>query len=146
MNRERIIDNLDLTGGSDSGFDLWHTHTDWAGDGNINWEIRKKYIDELISIYDELRIGLKNYPRPFQLWIWILESDSSQDAVYIHTPIPNKDNFPINIKNVNGCIFNDSKLRDYLYSLEFEIILDNYKNELQYYLFDSNIGEPIKKN
>jgi hypothetical protein len=32
--------------------------------------------------------------RPWQSWLVLDAGDSSQDAVFLHTPNPNRDNFP----------------------------------------------------
>ncbi len=34
--------------------------------------------------------------KPYQTWVCIHEEDTGADAVYIHTPNPNSDNFPAN--------------------------------------------------
>ncbi|MBR9859588.1 hypothetical protein GYB22_02330 [bacterium] len=146
MDTEEIIENLDLTGGPDSWFDMWHTHVDWHGDGNKDWQTRKKYLDGLVDLFKELKIRLTNYPKPFQLWIWILESDSSQDAVYVHSPNPNAHNFPITMDPVNRPEPKYKQLKDYIDGLGLEIIIDNFENELQFYLFDKQTGVPLTKN
>jgi hypothetical protein len=69
LNNKTLINNLDFSGGSDSWFDFWHTHADWAGQGNKDWEIRKKAIDELVDIYNNLKVKIKNYPKEFQLFV-----------------------------------------------------------------------------
>ena len=136
------MENLDFV--EESWFDMWHTHVDWDGEGNKNWEKRKEYIDRLVSLYNDLKNRLTNYPKQFQLWIWILESDSSQDAVYVHTPNPN-DNFPITLKKERGQETKDKRLHDYIAKLGFDIIEDSFENEKQYYLFDRTIGTPLTK-
>lgn len=145
MDKETLFGYLDLSGGQDSWFDLWHTHADWDGDGNKDWQTRKKFIDELVNFYNDLKVKMKNYPRDFQLYIWILEGDSSQDAVYLHSKNPNQDNFPIKIETVDNFVVNDKFLKSYIDGLGLKVIADTYDNELQYYLFDSNVGTPLTK-
>jgi hypothetical protein len=136
------MENLDF--GEESWFDMWHTHVDWDGEGNKNWEKRKEYIDRLVNLYNDLKERLTNYPKQFQIWIWILESDSSQDAVYVHTPNPN-DNFPLTLKKQRRQEIKNKKLHDYITKLGFDIIEDVFENEKQYYLFDRTIGTPLTK-
>lgn len=144
-NKEEILKHLDFSGGSNSWFDGWHTHVDWEGEGNQDWESRKKFIDELVDFYYELQAKLRDYPNPYQLYIWILESDSAEDAIYIHTPNPNEDNFPISIVNVAGVEAKNKELKDYISRLGFDLIQDNNGGELQYYLFDKKVGVPLKE-
>jgi hypothetical protein len=54
-----------------------HWHADWAGMGNLSRRDRTA-----------------GWPRPHQCWLLIDARDSSQDAVFLHTPNPNADNFP----------------------------------------------------
>ena len=110
-----IANNLDFSGGPDSWFDYWHTHLDWHGDGNNNWEQRKKYLDGHFKLFKLLCEKLKNYPHPFQVWIDIDERDSAQDAVYIHTNNPNDEgNFPTSFKKYETPEFKDKNLKEYL--------------------------------
>jgi hypothetical protein len=139
------MDDLDFTGGEDSWFDMWHTHVDWEGEGNKDWETRKEYVDRLVSLYNELKDRLTGYPKQYQLWIWVLENDSSQDSVYIHTPNPNSDNFPITLSKRQGLITKDKRLKNYLDKLGFDIIEDVFENEKQYYLYNKTTGTPLTK-
>jgi hypothetical protein len=76
MNKEL---NLDFSGGPKSWFDFWHTHVDWDGQGNKNWETRRMYLGQILETFDQLKQKLRTYPHDFQLWIMIDENDSGQD-------------------------------------------------------------------
>lgn len=137
---------LDFSGGPKSWFDLWHTHVDWDGEGNGDWEKRKQFINELLNLYEEYKIKLKEYPLDFQLWITIDDSDSGQDAVYIHSKNPNSDNFPINVPGNSKIRTQNKELKVFLKNSSLEII--KYEPEDGsgdiYYLYDKKIG--IKLN
>lgn len=143
MNNKTLINNLDFSSGSDSWFDFWHTHADWGGDGNKDWEIRKKAIDELVDIYNNLKVKIKNYPKEFQLFIMILENDSSQDSIFIHSNNPNQDNFPLKIEKTINFPIKDKNLKEYIDNLGLNVTPFIFNNELQYYLFDDNVGIPL---
>jgi hypothetical protein len=95
---ERIVASLDFNSRKGTWFDMWHTHLDWEGKGNESFEIRRKYLLEAIKSYDTFWSKMENHPRPYQAWILIDLTDSSEDAVYIHSPDPAGDSpFPFSI-------------------------------------------------
>ncbi|QDT59954.1 hypothetical protein SV7mr_24680 [Stieleria bergensis] len=78
----------------DGWCDLWHTHFDWSGDGNCGTAERRPFIQQLMQFFHDVETHTSTWTKPNQQWIVIDENDSSQDAVYLHTPNPNRDNFP----------------------------------------------------
>ena len=133
MNLEKLIESLDFSGGPNSWFNLWHTHVDWDGKGSKDWETRRQNIGLLVELFKIVKNRLINYPKPFQLWILISEGDRSQNALYLHSPNPNEDNFPIRVKKENELCQNDKNLKNYLEKLEFKIVMSEFENELQYF-------------
>ena len=77
-----------------SWHDMWHTHADWRGDGNTSEEARQNFLGELFAIYEHILERTQNWRKPYQVWLVINEADSAEDAVYLHTQNPNRDNFP----------------------------------------------------
>lgn len=75
-------------------FDLWHTHPDWHGDGNRSWKHRRRHLEAGFTMFRRVVEQLRDWPVPHQVWLVIDAVDSAQDAVYVHTPNPNADNFP----------------------------------------------------
>ena len=75
-------------------YDLWHFHPDMAGAGNENSEARQVCLQALQIAYEKILEQLKDWGTSYQSWILINPTDSGQDAVYVHTPNPNKQNFP----------------------------------------------------
>jgi len=137
---EIVINNLDFTGGSNSWFDMWHTHMDWHGVGNKNWERRKKYILDLLEFYRELKNRLSNFHTQYQVWVFIHENDSANDAVYVHSPNPNAENFPFSLNNIGGLETKNQRLKGFLEGLGLDILMYEHNDEILYYLFDKNIG------
>ncbi|MBD0296597.1 MAG: hypothetical protein ICV84_15595 [Flavisolibacter sp.] len=134
--------DLDFNGGPNSWFDFWHTHVDWKGHGNDSWEARLPYLNELVRLFNELKSELKQYPKEYQLWMLIDEQDSGEDAVYIHSPNPNEENFPLVVENVVAQI-SDNNLKDFIESLKLTVVqLDTMEGRM-FYLFDNKAGIPL---
>ena len=132
--------NLDFSGGPKSWFDLWHTHVDWGGKGNKDWKTRKKYLNQLLETFDQLKLKLRTYPHDFQLWIMIDENESGDDCVYIHTKNPNTDNFPIKLTADNKNAIKNKDLKEFVDSLDFERVRVKTIDGDIYYLFYKNTG------
>ncbi len=75
-------------------FDLWHTHSDWNGAGNRDPESRRVCLRALFSLWADAELLAEPLSCSWQSWLVIDPEDSGQDAVYLHTPNPNRDNFP----------------------------------------------------
>lgn len=130
----------------DDWFSLWHTHFDWDGDGNENWDIRLKYLNEMIDAYHQAKEQLKQFPKPYQIWILIHENDSASDALYIHSSNPNSDNFPVKLKEITKVskpYFDDKRLEQFIKQQYLEVVQVFYNGKKQFYLFDKNVGEPL---
>jgi hypothetical protein len=95
---ERTVASYDFTRHLGNWFDMWHTHLDWYGHGTDNPVLRQKYLLETIKTFDAFCSQLEQYPHPFQAWILVDLVDSSEDAIYIHSPDPHSDSpFPFAI-------------------------------------------------
>ena len=134
--------DLDFSGGQKSWFDLWHTHVDWKGQGNDSWEARLPYLKELVRVFNELKSKLKQYPKDYQLWMLIDEQDSGEDAVYIHSPNPNEENFPLMVENVVPQISNN-QLKEFIESLNLTAVQIDIMEGKLFYLFDDQAGVPL---
>ena len=85
---------------SEKWFDLWHTHVDWRGGGSKSADPRREYIRALFAAWERVEAFAAGLPCPWQSWLVFDEADSGQDAVYLHTPNPNHDNFPYEFEGV----------------------------------------------
>ena len=140
---DKIISALDFSGGNNSWFDLWHTHLDWEGAGNQSWPLRKHYLEALLELYHQLSLKLQAYPHPYQLWIEIDEDDAAQDAVYIHTPNPNEENFPLQFERSEEPQFTNHQLRQYINNLNLSVKRIKTQEGNLFFLYDKENGVPL---
>lgn len=138
-----IIGTLDFSGGTNSWFDLWHTHLEWDGAGSQSWSLRSKHLEQLLEVYQQLSTKLQGYPHPYQLWIEIDENDAAGDAVYLHTPNPNADNFPIQYKLSDLPHFVFQELKQFVSGLNLSIKGVKTQDGNVYFLYDERIGTPL---
>ncbi|MFF2155157.1 hypothetical protein ACFVVQ_07570 [Paenibacillus chitinolyticus] len=88
------INDFYLQPDNESWFDFWHVHLDFCGIGEHSLKLRREHIKAHLVLYNILLKRLERIEKPSQSWICIHEQDAGLDAVYIHTPNPNGDNFP----------------------------------------------------
>lgn len=131
LQKEAAAEPLQLDFGKDSWFNLWHTHLDFYGYGNRSIKIRRAHIKAHIALYESLQERLETFEKPFQSWVEIDDRDAGSDAVYIHTPNPNEDNFPLKIANVNWAV----EIPYY-----FRGLIDPEKFDTGYYRWESETG------
>lgn len=118
--------NLDF--GKEGWFDLWHTHLDFYGVGNNSLKIKREHIKANIALLYSLLEELQTLEKPYQSWIEIVDEDASLDAIYIHTPNPNEDNFPLKIEKLNWNCTVPKYLKDIIDLKEFNV--GHYKWDL----------------
>ena len=75
-------------------YDFVHWHVDWDGVGNLRWRERREHLSALFTMFRRLLAETAEWTTPHQVWLQIDAYDASQDAVYLHTPNPNRENFP----------------------------------------------------
>lgn len=81
-------------------YDFMHWHVDWDGLGNLRWRERREHLAALFVMFKRLRSETADWSTPHQIWLQIDAFDGSQDAVYLHTPNPNRANFPATFPGV----------------------------------------------
>lgn len=134
----------------DIWFDYWHIHFDNYGYGNRSFKRRKPHLDALFRHYEIASQKMLNTGKEFQLWIFINNYRSYDDALYFHTPNPNALNFPHKY-NDYGTEYKLSNhdLIDYLSKRnDFKMTCGAYYTEdspLEVFcaLYKENIGLPI---
>lgn len=147
-----ITKKLDFSGEENSWFDFWHTHIDWNGDGNKNWILREKFLEKLLTEFENVKSELKKFPNEYQTWILIDENDSGEDGIYIHTKNPNSENFPLKIKMENNIKCENQNLSDFMNKTGLKIFGFEHEDGNYFYLTDENYGlsltneKPVAKN
>ncbi len=143
-NLDVYFDNLDFQ----SWFDLWHTHPDWNGYGNISWRHRHQHLKALIRYFNYLKERISGRTGDFQIYLTIDINDSSQDAVFIHTANPNEDNFPIRFEAHSSRLEIPKELNDFIESLDLESFHYQWERDgkpvSMVFLYDQAIGLPIR--
>ena len=54
----------------------------------------------LFAAWERVEALARGLDRPCQSWLVVAPGDSGEDAVYLHTPNPNRDNFPYRFEGV----------------------------------------------
>ncbi|MFD1030788.1 hypothetical protein [Metaplanococcus flavidus] len=142
--RETALDQHNLDFGKEGWFDLWHTHLDFCGLGNNSLKMRREHIKAHISLYTNLLEKLQSFGKPYQLWIE-LNVDAGSDAVYIHSPNPNEDNFPVKIEHINWACPVPKYIQDSVNLGEFYVGHRNGETD-KYYVIQSKADRSILKN
>ncbi|MFD0048501.1 hypothetical protein ACFVHQ_04020 [Actinomycetes bacterium NPDC127524] len=119
--KSTAVDQYDLYFGYDGWFNVWHTHLDFSGVGNYSLKIRREHINAHIALYQNLLEKLNTLAKPYQSWIQLVEEDPGSDAVYIHTPNPYQNNFPIKIDILNWDCAAPKYIRDLIDLNEFNV-------------------------
>lgn len=95
-------------------YDMWHTHPDWRGDGNRGGRHRRRHLEAGATMFDRALRQAAESGRPMQVFMSIDARDGSYDAVWAHTPNPNRDNFPFTFPDVRWDVPPPPILRDLL--------------------------------
>lgn len=95
-------------------YDRMHWHVDWPGLGNTSWRARRSHLEALFAMYHRVLSQTAAWSAPYQTWLQINAVDSSQDAVYLHTPNPNNDEYPIDFGWVHWDANIPERLREFV--------------------------------
>lgn len=95
-------------------YDMWHTHPDWRGDGNRGGRHRRRHLEAGFIMSERALRQAAATGRPMQVFMSIMVRDAAQDAVWVHTPNPNRDNFPFTFPDVQWDVPPPPILRDLL--------------------------------
>jgi hypothetical protein len=95
-------------------YDYMHWHADWPGMGNLAWRERREHLNALFTMFRRILAETASWTTPHQVWLHIDPTDSSQDAVYLHTANPNSENFPNTFAGVSWDAEVPERLRVFL--------------------------------
>ncbi|MFZ6663047.1 hypothetical protein [Peijinzhouia sedimentorum] len=122
-------------------FDNWHLHFDWKGFGNNSFKRRKPHLDKLFRHFDLLEEETKKLEKDFQLYAVVLDYDSASDALFLHTPNPNKENFPFKYDSLKKkSTLTNQDLNHYLSEIDKYEKFYGTAEESFCVLFKKNIG------
>lgn len=95
-------------------YDRMHWHVDRLGLGNVSWRERRSHLAALFAMFRDVLRTTSTWGAPHQCWLQINAVDSSQDAIYLHTPNPNNDDFPIGFECVQWDAEVPERLREFV--------------------------------
>ncbi|WEG14483.1 hypothetical protein PU629_09050 [Pullulanibacillus sp. KACC 23026] len=104
-----------------SWFDFYHIHLDWYGVGNESIKLRREHFKAYLTLYKKVLDKLETFDKPYQSWILWDGGDAGQDAVYIHTPNPNENNFPLTLEKLNEMGNIPTPFKDLIDKEEFDV-------------------------
>lgn len=140
------LSGLNFTDPDKAWFDLWHIHFDNWGFGNQSFKRRKPHLDKLFRHFDLLAEKAKSLKTDYQIWIMLLDFDSNYDALYLHTPNPNRSEFPYKIPELSlKSNFKNKEVENYINGLsEYRVYYAEGREGDSYcVLFKENIGIPL---
>ena len=101
-------------------YNYWHTHPDWDGRGNLGPGHREKHIQATMEIFRRVLDQATVSGRQYQSWACIDINDTSQYAVYVHTPNPHSE-FPFHFDGAIWDVDPPTFLAKYFDETRFEL-------------------------
>lgn len=122
----------------------WHIHFDSWGYGNTSFKRRKPHLDKLFRHFELLIDKTKKLKQDFQLYSILLDFDSHSDALFLHTPNPNNNQFPFKISDLTlETTLTNKQLNDYINNLEGYEKLYGKADEAFCLIYKKNVGQPF---
>ena len=115
-------------------FDLWHTHVDWRGEGNASQDARRDCIRALFNAWKRVEAFGETLATPWQSWLVVDAADAGQDAVFLHTPNPNRDNFPYPFSDVAWGAVPPEWLAEFVAGDECEVGRSDFEGAALYWI------------
>lgn len=120
----------------------WHFHFDCLGYGNNSFKRRQPHLDKLFRHLNLLVDKTKKLEMDFQLYAILLDLDSSCDAIFLHTPNPNNNQFQFKISDLQlSTTLTNKQLNDYLNNIEGYEKLYGKADEAFCLIFKKNVGQ-----
>lgn len=148
LSTENFLERMTWLDFENTWLDNWKINFDNYAYGNNSFKRRKSHLDKLFRHFELFEEKVKYLKTEFQLYAIILDFDSYNDAIFLHTPNPNGTPFPIPYKDLQkDTTLKNSHLIDYLNELNgYEKLYGiNQKyygkyNEAFCLLFKKNVG------
>ncbi|WP_232311309.1 hypothetical protein [Robertmurraya korlensis] len=103
-------------------------------------KIRREHIKAHLALYNKLLIQLETFDKPYQSWICIHEEDPISDAVYIHSPNPNDNHFPLKINELKWDCVIPNTFKDIINLNKFNVAFYKSEYEELYYIQSKEHG------
>lgn len=140
---ERIVSAYDFDSHLGSWFDMWHTHLDWNGSSTDDVSARQSHFLQTIQTFDTFCGKMEQRGKPYQAWILVDLSDSSEDAIYIHSPDPQGDSpFPFRIPLVEQSADSDNPVSTFFMERGFAWYLQPDFDDM-YFFARPGVGTPM---
>jgi hypothetical protein len=111
-------------------YDLWHTHVDWDGNGNSSTKARSLYLQALFRMFERAVEQTRSWRMPSNVWVLFVPQNSEDDALYVHTPNPNKgSSFPYPFEGVSWGVEPPPALRPFL-KPKYEVGVSDYNGTM----------------
>jgi hypothetical protein len=116
----------------------------YFNDPNDSFKRRKPHLDKLFRHFDFLVEKTKKINSDFQLYTVLLDFDSSNDALFLHTPKPNNSQFPFKIEDLSKTTTLTNKaLDEYIEKLSGYERLYGQASQAFCLLYKRNVGRPF---
>jgi hypothetical protein len=111
---------------ADGWFDLWHVHPN-SSENADRWA-------RLLAAWAGVETAGRGSGRPWQSWLLLDPEDACEDAVYLHTPNPNRDNFPYQFEGVSWGVEPPVWLAESIGPSSVELGRSDYNGSLLYWV------------
>lgn len=118
-------DDIELNTSESAWYDLWHTHVDWDGRGNVDKASREHSVAKLFRTFEAALSQAQRLSGPSNVWLLFVPENSEEDSVYVHTPNPNGTAFPYQFEGVSWDVEAPQELLAHLRP-EFEVGFSSY--------------------
>ena len=137
------VPNYKLNLEDDHWYDMWHMHVDWHGIGNESEKARQAHLRALFMLFHNFQKQLESISRPHQTWVFVHKYDAGQNAVYLHTPNENSDNFPMKFEEVVWDNEVPEFLEEFVDLKQYEFGHFSFDEGLVYVIYSKQCGIPI---
>ncbi len=128
---------FELDGSEISWYDLWHTHVDWNGEGNVSSEVRASALRALFAMFERALAQTRTWAKPANVWVLFVPGNSGDDSLYVHTANPNGNTpFPYPFEGVSWGVAAPPELQPFVRE-EHEVGVSKY-NETMFWVRERN--------
>ena len=119
--------------GGSNWYDLWHQHPDFCGWSLRDGPARHAHLKVLFAAFHRVLREVEASPESGQVFVTVNTRDSPGDALYVHTPNPNAQNYPFQFPGYTWDVREaPSMLAEFINLAEFEIGQTMFEGEKRY--------------